>query len=1830
MSTVTNWKTPIGNSLAYEGVFDGNGYSIKNLKYKPTQQANQGRALFGKISEKAIIRNLGISGAKITAKTSPQADSNIAVLAGNNSGYIYNCYVIDSEVSVKTKSAPNIGVLCSVNNGKIENCYCINSTIKDASTKTTSGVYGGIAGANTGTVKNSYAVSITFSIYAKNTITPHPISSSNTENVYYSKATGDARIYTGGTEKDDAWFKSDAAVDALGKEYFAKDSANKNNGYLVLTFKNISVGGGDKTALGEALEVFPTEGYYTTNDRYNGVSTSVNGFWNDMQKLASPARTVYGKENATADEIEKAIKKLQDSADEIKAAIANLIPDTCANTTLLYEATQDAKRYVSSNYTPTTWAAFSKAKDEADVLMDSMFEAGEPTVANNPSANKEIQEKAASLRSAMEALDPRIGKSSLAQAELVHDGIEYLAKKFDPDTLTGYTKDSLNALREARDAALKANSAYQSYYGIGRKQLNELTSLFKELRYACYGLKTEAGTITVHLSIVDATSVYHGYHWSENFSNTEDLTLDANTSIQTVMTEKGFSNRFDMANQLMIYLNGDLYFQVNDSSSYCDRTNLDRLKLHDGDRLTLVWTQPKQIQNSSQDGGTYAALLTDVKDTFRYTTITTDSLEVEAGKPFTITVTADGAMPGFRTGTQTPVSGAKVYRSEAGETTANVAGNPVSTDTYAVTDENGNAELTLYYEGYTLINAFLMDEDGHMTLGPSIMVHVKKADDLSALKQQLRKELDEVYNDENYPESIFTSQNWQALRKAYEDGVKGIDEAENAGDASTAQVTAVQEIKRLQANADAGNSSNLTQFRRLLSELPEDVSKLDESAAKKIEQLKKAYAAMTKYQQDELTSKEKARYEAIISAKLGPAVLYQMQFVQKFADGVPEEAQAAILDMIDYLKMNTPKEDTYDLSGGNQIAKLFTFNAPKTVNYGYAFTDLNGTATALTEDIYACVSPEYAAYLLCRDAAIKAGKTDGPGEITGNGWTISDASTQMDVPDPTKSNTTQVLGKLTFTVGETQYEIRSIEVTGLDTAATNASLRFYDKTTYKGRAVTQCNQVVPDAFLRFTMPFDNVTITVTWGPAGGTDSELTAARTKALALLDAEYAKYADITDEAKRTKIDQAYEAGKADIVKAATVDGINEARAKAIRALAAAAADTDNSLYQTISGWGEGSGFNAGRCVGYVDVIMENTTCDGSNLTGENKTAAEYFYNGGKPFVNKTHYPIGENDNMMTVILRVLKENQFTWEGTGSTDIYKITYLASITGSDGAGNSYTLAQFTGGNESGWMGTLNDFFVNRSFSEFTVEDGKLADGDVIRVMYTTEGLGKDLGGTWGNSNTTLKSLEVEGGNLTSAFASGVPGGSYDYTLAIDGNSANIRLTPTATNKNYLVRTYLNVKDTGAAEGSALYKRTESILVTAGDVIYVGCGEPAWPSMNNQGTEARDYTGTWYALHVISRTGSGSEVNNQITALPAEDSLSYDNRNLYRDQIEDAKHNLDNLDPEAAKNIAVENQEKLDALLAKLDAYDALDELKAELQGMTLPAIGRMTDQAKLEKLLNAYNTAANSEELRQYLTDAEKNKAGAIKARLDELAAEKVISAIDAIGPVTKDSGAAIKAARDAYNELTDAQKKLVTNYDKLTAAEARWSELNPIPAGQPAQLPQNPSAGETLPFADVNANSWYYSGVKFAYEKGLMNGTGNGTFSPNADTTRGMIVTMLARLEGQNTSGTPWYAAGQKWAMDAGISDGTNMTGAITREQLAAILFRYAKQKGYDVGKSVELNGFEDANTVSTYATDAMRWAVASGLIQGSNSKLSPKATASRAQVATILMRFMELYAK
>ncbi len=184
--------------------------------------------------------------------------------------------------------------------------------------------------------------------------------------------------------------------------------------------------------------------------------------------------------------------------------------------------------------------------------------------------------------------------------------------------------------------------------------------------------------------------------------------------------------------------------------------------------------------------------------------------------------------------------------------------------------------------------------------------------------------------------------------------------------------------------------------------------------------------------------------------------------------------------------------------------------------------------------------------------------------------------------------------------------------------------------------------------------------------------------------------------------------------------------------------------------------------------------------------------------------------------------------------------------------------------------------------------------------------------------------------------------------------------------------------------------------------------------------------------------------------------------------------------------------------------------------------------------------------------------------------------------------------------------------------------------------------SAVQTGSFSDVNTGNWYYSAVEYVASKGIMTGISASSFGPNLDTTRGMIVTILYRLENQPT-GTEaaafsdvragqYYADAIAWANANGIVTGygNGLFGpndAITREQMAAILYRYAQYKEYDVSASAELTAFSDAANVSRYAVDAMKWANAAGLINGvTSSKLAPGNSAARAQVASILMRFCE----
>ena len=183
--------------------------------------------------------------------------------------------------------------------------------------------------------------------------------------------------------------------------------------------------------------------------------------------------------------------------------------------------------------------------------------------------------------------------------------------------------------------------------------------------------------------------------------------------------------------------------------------------------------------------------------------------------------------------------------------------------------------------------------------------------------------------------------------------------------------------------------------------------------------------------------------------------------------------------------------------------------------------------------------------------------------------------------------------------------------------------------------------------------------------------------------------------------------------------------------------------------------------------------------------------------------------------------------------------------------------------------------------------------------------------------------------------------------------------------------------------------------------------------------------------------------------------------------------------------------------------------------------------------------------------------------------------------------------------------------------------------------------------PFADVSVDAWYADAVQYVYEKGMMNGTGENSFSPDETTTRGMIVTMLYRLENEpaasasaftDVAAGSWYADAVAWAAEQGVVNGVSDTAfapdtAITREQMAAILYRYAQRKGYDVsvGEDTNILSYTDAASISEYAIPAMQWACGAGLITGDTATtLNPLGNATRAEVATILMRFLEQLAE
>lgn len=255
----------------------------------------------------------------------------------------------------------------------------------------------------------------------------------------------------------------------------------------------------------------------------------------------------------------------------------------------------------------------------------------------------------------------------------------------------------------------------------------------------------------------------------------------------------------------------------------------------------------------------------------------------------------------------------------------------------------------------------------------------------------------------------------------------------------------------------------------------------------------------------------------------------------------------------------------------------------------------------------------------------------------------------------------------------------------------------------------------------------------------------------------------------------------------------------------------------------------------------------------------------------------------------------------------------------------------------------------------------------------------------------------------------------------------------------------------------------------------------------------------------------------------------------------------------------------------------------------------------------------------------------GAAKPEDDKIPAELpstgagVGDLIDTIGNIDKNSGELLQAARTAYDNLTAEEQKLVKNYDKLLAAEREYGRLT------------NP-----LPFNDVKEQHWAKEAIQYIYSKDLMNGTRESAFEPEAELSRGMLVTILYRLEGapavtaRNTfsdvTDRDWFTNAVLWAnannLVSGYGDGKfGANDAITREQLASILMRYSQYKQYDVSKKANLNGFADKGQISSWAEGSIAWAKAEGLLNGRTATtIAPQGEVTRAETAAILMRYLQ----
>lgn len=1374
--------------------------------------------------------------------------------------------------------------------------------------------------------------------------------------------------------------------------------------------------------------------YVQSGDRYNGKAadtiTSKNGsFWAEFTAVNGPrAKAQNVLDTATTeDQITAAVA-------ELETAISKLIPASQLNATYLYETLQQynyGEEYLENCTVPSA-QGFRAVRSEAQNYFDTLFNSdGSATGVNIAANQKTADDYADTLKNYTLVFNDQVD-----EAKVNLRTIQALAKRYAMTENGGkYTGESWTAFETARKAATDYAAAHSVSEYISDAEVKQYAALTRNFLSAAYGLTSASDTVTVtfsytddlHLRVPNPNDPYNQMvDPVGNKPQIQTVTLDRGATLADLWTTTGYkpSRRYYGVSEYSVwhtFVNGTMLYGVTPGAKQ-DLAD-DSYVLKDGDKIQLTHMDwPSYTFNYIYRAAVDWTSMTNSLAALRFKE--TGAQNVGAGEEATLTVERTSAHLWTYTGSYSPYEGATIAAYGPQNKDGSYPDTPILSET--TSDASGSVSFKLYQEGKYIVTAYdarANDEDSALfysgtVAAPYLELTVEDATQPDAVRAELKAALDKVYN--AYPKKIFGDDTWAEIEAAYKTAVATLnDSTATTGEAYLAQQAAIRTIQSKQTETIQANKTALETFRTNLNKLPDDVNKITASASVKeaATTLIQCYTSMNSYQRSQLTNSEKAKYDKIKAymdekgEKLPEAETYELTLN---VVGDSDESTAALNAMIDDLRNNPAKMDRaeggkHDHTQAINIVTPYTFGAydGKTELFSKTFSE---TDPLTPVRIYTGV--DYAAYFQTRNAK---GKYT-PESAT---WSISDEDLSI-VLTLEGTNTTPGVygteGHLTVKIGETEYEVKSITYEGISRSdVISGTQRVYDDSGYKGKSTEVVNVDIPDAYLGFAMPYNDVTVTITWGPVESDSAKLGTARKTATNVVKAKYNALvaANKYDEEHRDELDAALANGLKEIESATSETDVIAARKKAVSAM-----EKVPTIGQSSETGKVGEHFKElypnAKTVGRVHVIVENTTYLDESLPASLKNT-----------IIDGYYDQTDCDSMMTVALKALEGAGYTWNRGGYD--YGTTYLASVE-KDG----YTLAEFTGGPNSGWMGTKNDWFVNASFSDFRYTNGGLADGDEIHLMYTTK-LGADIGGTWSGTDTSLQSMTVNGGTeLSPAFSSTTT----SYVLTIPEETTGVTVRFSAANKNYQARMYLN----SYKDENSRYMSGDMLSVTSGDVIYVGVGERAWGSMNNGGTATK------YTIQVV-KSGDAKELVEIIDDLPAASRLTLDDARTVRM----ARSLFDALDAAAQATFKTDHEAQYNKLAAcekVIDDMTAADAVTTAANKLPDPDNLTLRDKETVYAAKAALNALTADQE--QYLTSETISVIDQCYTRMLQMERNYVIQLIDNLpdeSAVTLADKKQINAAKAAYDALPD---KNGVDATKLTKALAALEKLEQGGSGE------------------------------------------------------------------------------------------------------------------------------------------------------------------------------------